>query len=263
MTRHTAEIAGRRISWLQSGAGKPVVLVHGFPLHAEMWQPQHGAVPHGFTLITPDLRGLGSSSGPPARSLDEHADDLLALLRHLGLERAIIGGLSMGGYVTFALHRKAPQRFAGLVLADTRAEADSEEARAARIEMQDTARRRGVGAVVDAMMPKLIGQTTRQAGTLEPRLRAIASGNQAEGVVDALEALRTRPDSTSTLAAIQCPALVIVGAEDTLTPPAVAEGMARAISGARLSVLPAAGHVSNLEQPDAFNTALWDFARTL
>lgn len=263
MTRHTVEIAGRRISWLQSGTGRPVVLVHGFPLHGEMWRPQHDAVPHGFTLITPDLRGLGSSSGPPARSLDEHADDLLALLRHLGLERAIIGGLSMGGYVTFAIYRKAPQRFAAMVLADTRAEADSEDARAARIELQGAARQRGVEAVLDAMMPKLIGPSARHAGTVEPRVRAIAAANGAEGIIDALEALRTRLDSTSTLASIRCPVLVIVGAEDALTPPAVAEGMVRAIPGARLSVVPGAGHMSNLEQPEAFDAALWDFARTL
>ena len=143
MIRLAVDVAGRRVSWLQSGEGSPLVLLHAFPLSAEMWAPQHATVPAGWKLITPDLRGLGGSSGPPATSVDDHADDVLALMRHLGLERAVIGGLSMGGYVAFALYRRAAPRVRALVLADTRAEADTEEARANRVTMQQTARRAG------------------------------------------------------------------------------------------------------------------------
>src|SRR5262245_56863973 len=103
MTQETAELGGRQVSWLQSGQGEPVVLLHAFPLHAGMFADQHAGVPHGWRLVTPDLRNFGRSSGPRAASVDDHADDVLALMRHLGIERAVVGGVSMGGYVTLAL----------------------------------------------------------------------------------------------------------------------------------------------------------------
>ena len=207
MTRHTVEIGGSRLSWLQSGQGHPLVLLHGFPLHAEMWQDLHDTTPHGWQLVTPDLRNFGGSSGRPALSVDDHADDVLALLRHLGHEQAVIGGLSMGGYVTLAIHRKAPQRCRALILADTRAEPDSPEARAGRVTAQMTAREKGPVAVLEGMLPKLLGPTASAAGVIGPRLRGLADANRAEGVVDALEALKTRPDSVPALGRITCPTL--------------------------------------------------------
>jgi len=263
MTRHDIDIAGRRLAWIQSGSGRPLVLLHAFPLSAELWAPQHAAVPAGWQFVTPDLRGFGRSAGPPARSVDDHADDVLALLRHLGIERAVVGGLSMGGYVAFALYRRAAQRFAGLVLADTRAEPDTEQGRAARVAAQQTARERGPAAIAETMVPKLLGPAARAAGELPSRVRAIIEANSADAIVDALEALKTRPDSTPTLATVTCPALVIVGADDELTPVAMSETMQRGIGRATLAVLPASGHLSNLEQPDAFNQALRVFLESL
>jgi pimeloyl-ACP methyl ester carboxylesterase len=263
MTRHTVEIAGSRLSWLQSGQGRPVLLVHGFPLHAEMWRPLHDTTPHGWQLLTPDLRNLGRSVGPPAMSVDDHADDVLALLRHSSIERAVIGGLSMGGYVAMAVHRKAPQRCEALVLADTRAEPDGDEARAGRVAAQATAREKGAVAVLEGMLPKLLGRRAASEGTVPARLREMAAGNRPDGVVDALEALRTRPDARPFLPAVACPALVLVGEDDGLTPPAAAGTIASAIPGATLRVLPDAGHMSSLEAPDAFAAELWGFVTAL
>jgi pimeloyl-ACP methyl ester carboxylesterase len=260
-TRHTVEVGGQTISWLQSGRGRTLILLHGFPLHAGMWSALHETTPHGWTLVTPDLRNLGDSKGPPAVSLDDHASDVLALMRHLGCEDAVVGGLSMGGYVTLAVHRMAPQRCRALVLADTRAEPDDDEAKANRVRLQAAARERGPLAVLDAMLPKLVGPAAQQAGTVPAQLKDLTRTNTADGVVDALEALKTRPDARPGLAGVQCPTLVMVGADDALTPPSAAESLRDGIAGASLVVIPEAGHMANLEQPVPFALALWSFLR--
>jgi 3-oxoadipate enol-lactonase len=260
-TRHTVEVGGQTISWLQSGRGRTAILLHGFPLHAGMWTALHETTPHGWTLVTPDLRNLGDSRGTPARSLDDHASDVLALMRHLGCEDAVIGGLSMGGYVALAVQRMAPPRCRALVLADTRAEPDTDEAKANRARLQATARERGPLAVLEAMLPKLVGPVAQQAGAVPAALRDITRTNTPDGVVDALEALKTRPDARPGLAGVTCPTLVIVGADDALTPPSAAEALRDGIAGASLVVIPEAGHMANLEQPVAFALALWSFLR--
>ena len=256
-------MSGRRLCWLQSGHGAPIVLLHAFPLHAGMWQSQHDAVPHGWQLITPDLRGLGESSGPSALSVADHADDVLALMRHLGLESAVIGGLSLGGDVAFAVDRAAPQRFRAMVLANTRSEADTDEARANRVKMQQTARRQGPPAIADAMLPKLLGPAARNNQFIADRVRNMILDNDACGIIDALDALQSRPDSTPQLSRIGCPTLVMVGADDELTPPALSERMHAGVRGSTLAVIPDAGHLSNLENPACFNKALWAFVRQL
>jgi 3-oxoadipate enol-lactonase len=260
-TRHTVEVGGQDLSWLQSGRGRTVVLLHGFPLHAAMWDGLHATTPHGWSLVTPDLRNFGQSRGTPALSVDDHATDVLALMRHLGCEDAVVGGLSMGGYITLAVHRMAPPRCRALVLADTRAEPDTEEGRANRVRLQATARDQGPGAVLEAMLPTLVGPAATAAGVVPARMREIARDNTAEGIVDGLETLKTRPDARSGLAAITCPTLILVGADDALTPPADAEAMRSRIPGASVVILPGAGHMSNLEQPAAFAQALWSFLK--
>jgi len=263
MTRGAVELSGRQVSWLQSGQGEPLVLLHAFPLHAEMFVAQHAAVPHGWRLVTPDFRNFGQSSGPRATSVDDHADDVLALMRHLHIERAVIGGVSMGGYVTFAVFRKAPQRFRALIAADTRADADTEDARAGRLKMQETAQTQGLAAVAAAMVPKLLGTTALSSGALAARVRELILSNSVGGVVDALEALRTRPDSTDTLAGVSVPALVLVGDEDAVTPLPLAQAIRSQLTHGTVTVVPRAGHLANLEQPEAFNAALWSFLRAL
>ena len=241
----------------------PVVLLHAFPLSADMWRPQLARVPDEFRFLAPDLRGFGFGAPETASSMDEMADGVLEWLEALGIDTAVIGGLSMGGYVTFALWRKARERFSAMVLADTRATADTEQGRAARAKMLETVKDKGVTAVADEMLPKLLGETSKRERQLDPQLREIILRNHEEGVGAAIEAMRDRPDATPLLAAIDVPALVLVGEEDTLTPPSDSEALHAGIRGSRLVRLPRAGHISNLEVPDEFSTALNDFLVSL
>ena len=246
--------------YLEAGRGWPVVLLHAFPLNADMWRPQLERAPAGWRLIAPDLRGFGPASSTAATSMDDFADDVVALLDALEIEKATIGGLSMGGYATFALLRRAPERFSAVLLADTRSTADNEQGRAARAKMIDTLRDQGVGTVVDEMMPKLLGESTRrQRPEVADRVREIALMNDAGGVAGGVAAMRARPDSTAQLVNISVPVLLIVGEEDTLTPPADSEAMRSHINRGHLVDIPRAGHLSNLEAPDEFSAALADF----
>lgn len=261
------EVGGERRRYLQAGAGESLVLLHAFPLSADQWAPQLDAPPPGWRLLAPDLRGFRGPgaldrSGPPPASLtiDDYAADIVALLDRLGIDRAVVGGLSMGGYVAFGLLRLAPERVRGLVLADTRPQADSEEARGRRRQMLERLERAGVSAVADDLAPSLLGRTTmRERPGVVARVRALIEANPVETVAAAIHALMTRPDSTALLSRIPVPTLVVVGEEDTLTPPDVAEAMCRAIPTAALTVIPRAGHLANLEQPEAFSAALAGF----
>jgi pimeloyl-ACP methyl ester carboxylesterase len=246
--------------YLEAGSGWPVVLLHAFPLNADLWRPQLEQVPDGWRYIAPDLRGFGPDGGAAATSMDDFAEDVIALLDVLEIEKATIGGLSMGGYVTFALLRRAPERASAVILADTRSTADTDEGRAARAKMLDTVRTKGVSAVVDEMLPKLLGASTRrERPAVEARVREIARTNSPEAVAGAIQAMRDRPDSTSELSRISVPVLILVGEEDTLTPPADAESMRSKITRTRLVRIPRAGHLSNLEAPEEFSAALADF----
>ena len=249
--------------YLESGKGRALVLLHGFPLNAEEWLAQLAAAPAGWRVIAPDMRGFrgtGSVDSPlnADMTVDDCASDVIALMSHLEIERAVICGLSMGGYVTLALVKKAPERVAGLVLANTRAGADSAEGRAARDRMIDLVRREGPSAVAREMLPKLLGETTkRDQPDLVDVVRGLAEANTADGLAAAIHAMKTRPDSTPMLGSIRCPTLVITSDEDTLIPPSESEKMASEIPGATLHVIPHAGHLSNLERPKEFSKALF------
>ena len=248
------------VRYLEAGGGWPVVLLHGFPLNADMWRPQLEDVPEGWRFIAPDLRGFGPEANPPATSMDDLAAGVVELLDALRIDKAAIGGLSMGGYVTFAILRQAPARASAVILADTRAGADTEQGKAARNKMIDTVRSKGVTAVADEMMPKLLAETTRREfPDVERRVREIARGNRPEALVGAIEAMRDRPDSTPQLSALAVPALVLVGEEDSLTPPSEAQSMHAALSRVQFVDIPRAGHLSNLEAPGHFSAALADF----
>jgi pimeloyl-ACP methyl ester carboxylesterase len=256
--------AAGRMRYLEAGSGWPVVLLHAFPLSADMWRPQLEQAPDGWRLIAPDLRGFGRSAGPSSSAgpttMDDLAADIVQLLDILELERATIGGLSMGGYVTFALFRRAPERFFRMILADSRAQADTPDGREARHKMLELVRRGGARAVADEMLPKLLGESTRrERPDVAQRVRNLIEVNETPGIAGAIEAMMTRPDSTPLLASIGVPALIVVGAEDTLTPPADSESMNRQIRRSQLVTLPQAGHLSSLEVPDAFSTALANF----
>ena len=264
---------GRTIRWRETDPGTfpaphPLVLLHAFPLSAAMWEPQFDAF-RKWRLIAPDTRGFRSPEGPPVEApgeptLSELAMEVEHVLDSLGVSQAVIGGLSMGGYLALALYRLAPARFSGLVLADTRAAADSEEAKAGRRKMQALVEAGGPRAIADDMLPKLLGETTRrEQPEVATRVRALIEANRPDAIRAALGAMMTREDSRPLLPAIACPTLVLVGDEDTLTPVAASEDMHRAIPGSRLVTIPRAGHLSNLEQPRAFNDALARFLEDL
>jgi 3-oxoadipate enol-lactonase len=207
-------------------------------------------------------RGVGTDPVPTgaAPSVDDYAGDVIDLLDALHVHEAVVVGLSMGGYVAFAMMRLASRYIHALVLADTRPQADTPEGLENRKRMVQLARERGVAAIADEMVPKLLGETTRrQRPDVVSRVRSLALSSSLDGVVGALEAMKTRPDSTPLLASIHVPTLVLVGDEDGITPPAVAEAMHRAIAGSQLVVVPGAGHLPNLEDPNAFDASLADF----
>jgi 3-oxoadipate enol-lactonase len=252
----------RTIHYLEAGAGWPVVLLHAFPLSAEMWHPQLERAPAGFRMLAPDLKGFGPAATTPAETLADMARDVLAWMEALELDSATIAGLSMGGYVALTMFAMAPERFSGLVLANTRAAADSPEGRAGREKMSQLVRASGPGAVADQMLPKLLGTTSQQSRPdLAPRVRELIEANTTAGIDGAIQAMKERPDRTALLSRINRPALVMTGDEDTLIPVAESEAMHGLLPRAQLVVLPRAGHLSNMEVPDEFSAALGDFLR--
>lgn len=229
-----------------------------------MWQGQLALAQQGWRVIAPHLRGFADGAGdPPTAAIDDYAADMIDLLDALHIEDAVVGGLSMGGYVAFAMFRHAPRYFQGLVLADTRAEADTPEGIAGRtrmLQMVEGKGAAGVAAVADDMVPKLLGETTRaQKPDVVQHVRSLILSNTSEAIAGGVRALMSRPDSTPLLKSIHCPTLVIVGEEDAVTPSALAERMHSAIAGSELVTIAAAGHLSNIEQPSAFNDALARF----
>jgi pimeloyl-ACP methyl ester carboxylesterase len=228
-----------------------LVLLHGFPFNEELWKPQCALSNSGWRVVAPRLSG---------RSMDDFAGAVVDLLDALHIDEAVIGGLSMGGYATLALFRLAPRYFRGIVLADTRSQADAPEGVEARKKMLALVRAKGPSAVADDMMPKLLGETTRrERPAVSERVREIILQSSAENIADAINALMTRPDSSTLLASIHCPTLIVVGAEDTLTPPPLSQQMHEAIQGSELVTIPGAGHMSNLERPELFNAELARF----
>jgi 3-oxoadipate enol-lactonase len=248
------------------GAGLPVVLLHAFPLARTLWKPQLEELQDQCRLIIPDLRGFGGTSAALANlSIDQLADDIAHLLDALKITRpVVVGGLSMGGYVALAFARRHADRLCGLILADTRAEADSPEARENRDKMIAFARAHSPAEVIEQMLARLLGgETQTHHPEIADTVRAIAAQQPPGGIVAALQALRDRPDATGGLGVIRVPTLVIVGAEDILTPPSAAEAMVAAIPTSRYAKIAAAGHLSSLEQPEMFNAVVGSFLSSL
>lgn len=236
----------------------PIVFLHAFPLNPGMWTPQVHALGHR-RAFAPAFPGFGDRA-PGLPSLEAFARAVLEDLDASGVSRAIFVGLSMGGYVAFRLLDLAPERFLGLVLADTRPGPDAEEAKAKRTDQAARVRREDIGWLREALIPALLGRTTLEGRPdVVEEVSGLMAAGRAEGVARALEAMRDRPDSTSLLPGIQVPTLVICGEEDTLTPVEEARGMAESIPQGRLVVIESAGHLSNLEAPDAFNDALANY----
>ncbi|WP_312029610.1 alpha/beta fold hydrolase [Paenibacillus sedimenti] len=250
---------------VDKGQGTPLILLHGFPLDHRMWRLQVEALSASYRIITPDLRGMGQSDVPVSNiSLDQYAEDILALMDKLNIQKAALGGFSMGGYIAFALLRKAPERFLGLVLANTRPEADGQEGRKNRMNMAASIYDKGAAAARDAMLPKLITEQTKEAQPqLAGELGEVMGAMPPEGLVHASLAMAFRGDSVDLLPSIAVPTLVIAGEQDPITPPDVMKKMADQIKGASYHVIPAASHLTPLEKPEVFNRLLLDFLKSI
>jgi 3-oxoadipate enol-lactonase len=247
------------IRYLEAGAGWPVVLIHAFPLGPEMWEPQLARVPDGWRFIAPDSNRLVVNLRPEGgrMTIDDYARGIARLLDRLEIDNAIIGGLSMGGYVTLALFRLAPERFSGMVLADTRPGADSPDGRAARVKMRELLAAQGPRAIADQMLPKLLSGDADV--DLVARVRRMIESVPPHAIDGALVAMMERADSTPHLPHMSSPTVIIVGEHDQVTPLAEAERMHAAMPRSRLTIIPRAGHLANLERPDEFAHALHDF----
>lgn len=243
-----------------SGGGVTLLFAHAFPLNRTMWAPQVGALVERCRCVEVDLRGFGDSSVLPPYSMEQYADDLAHLLDQLHIDKVILVGCSMGGYASFAFWRRHRHRVRALVLADTRAGADSDETLARRRQMIEVARTEGATAVANLLIASLVGKTTREKQPdIYDAVHRMMAQAPVEGIVGALEAMMVRADSTATLATIDVPTLIVVGEEDVPTPVKEARAMHERIPGSRLEIIAQAGHLSNMERPAAFNHVLTEF----
>lgn len=250
---------------LESGAGDPLVLLHPFPFDANYWAPQLASPPAGWRLLAPDFRGFGTQGAGDAEvtSLDDYARDVFAMLDARKIERAAVGGVSMGGYVALAMLRQAPERVRALVLANTRIDADPPEARASRQKMLDLLAAEGSEGVAREM-PQLLGAATeRERPQLKARLRAAIAEAPAMSIAAAVRAMMARPDSTPMAAAYRRPVLIVSADEDALTPPPLQQAILAVMPQAWLEVIRGAGHLASLEKPAEFNAILQRFLHSL
>jgi 3-oxoadipate enol-lactonase len=255
--------SGGLMSYGERGEGPedPVVLLHAFPLNRKMWAPQVEVLAGTRRIITPDYPGFGSSPRPCAQpDVRYYAEQVRELLDKLALERVILGGLSMGGYVAFAALRLFPERISALVLANTRPDPDTEEIKETRRETARRVAEEGVEVLPKLQMERLLAPDTLENNKdVVETVRAMILESSPDGVVAALGAMRERPDSTDLLGEINVPTLVMGGAADALSTPEVMGEMAGKILNSRHLTLEGAGHLSNLEAPEKFNAALKDF----
>lgn len=220
-----------------------------------MWRPQLDRVPQGWRFICPEYFDAASTT------MEGYARSVHLLLDELQVDTAIIGGLSMGGYVALAMFDMAPERFTGMILADTRPDPDSPEAREGRARMRDTLAREGPEAIAAQLLPRLLSPRALGDDRIAAVARSLIETVPPQRIDAALQALASRPDSTSLLPRVTCPALVVVGSEDAITPPSIAADMQARLARSTISILPGAGHLSNLDAPDEFSAALENFLR--
>jgi len=256
-----ARVEGTEIEHDVRGVGPAVLFLHAFPLRLSMWDAEAEALAPTHRVVRFDARGFGGTPpGDEPLRMERIADDAATLFDHLAIDRAVVAGCSMGGYAALAFVRRHPHRLAGLVLQDTRAGADTEEAKANRAALAARVLTEGAVAAAEAFLPKLVGETTRrERPELVARIREWILATSPRGIANALHGLAARVDSRDTLATVDVPTLVLVGEEDTLTPKAEAEALAAGIRGSRLEVIPRAGHLANLENPKAVHQALRRF----
>ncbi len=249
----------------ENGQGIPLLLIHGFPHDHTLWEPQLNGLHDVARVIAPDLRGFGLvEEVPHVMTMDDYAADLKALLDELGIEKAVIGGLSMGGYVALAFAARYPEAVQGLILCNTRAVGDNEQAREGRHATAQKALDEGMDGIAEGMLPKMISEKSALAhADLSMFVHNLMARQSPEAVAAAARGMAIRQDRTPMLSTIKVPTLVITGSADTLIPPAESEAMAAKIPGSELVVIPDVAHLSNLEDPEAFNRAVRHFLARL
>ncbi len=245
------KVNGLRLAWDDAGSGLPILLIHGFPLCRTMWRPQVEAlVAAGYRVITPDLRGFGESEGAEEASMEIFADDLLALLDHLGIEKAVVGGMSMGGYVLLNLLKQAPERFAAALFIVTRAGGEDAAGRDKRNQLATLAREVGAAPIADAFSSAVFAETVmNERPQLVAEVRGWMEQTSPQGLIGGLMAIRDRDDSSNLLPNLHLPALVIGADADNAIPLAESQKLAAALPQASLVTLVGGGHMVNLEQP--------------
>ena len=257
----TTSINDIQLAYDDVGSGFPVVLIHGYPFNRSLWNEQVEALASKYRVVTPDLRGFGesdSSAGPATMS--RMAQDVAKLMDQLEIDQAVIGGLSMGGYVALAFVKQFPSRVKALVLADTRAQADTEEGKQTRHQQAEKALSEGMAGIADAMLPKLLTpETVSKRPEVVKRVRDMMLKTKPQGAASALLGMAEREDQGEFISTIDIPTMIVVGREDAITPLGDSETMHSKIQHSRLVVLDNAGHVSNLEQTEHFNYALMKF----
>jgi pimeloyl-ACP methyl ester carboxylesterase len=263
---HTAEVGGITVGYDDEGSGAPLLLVHGHPFDRTMWQPQIERFSRaGWRVIAPDLRGYGETTVVAGTApLDVFARDLAALLDHLGVDRAVVGGLSMGGQIVMEFHRLFPGRIRGLVLADTSPQAETGDGKRQRNDTADRLLREGMGPYADEVLPKMMAPHNITAlPEVAKHVLGMMRGTSPEGAAAALRGRAERPDYLEMLGHVAVPALVVVGSDDEFTPVSDAELMHQRIPRSTLVVVDGAGHLPNLERPEEFDTALGRFLSLL
>jgi len=260
------EINGFKMAYESQGQGIPLLFIHGFPLNFRMWEPQMQSLSSKAWMLAPDLRGHGDSEpvvGP--YSIDMLVDDCVALLDTLGIvQPAVICGLSMGGYITLAMYRRYPERIRGLILAATRAGADSPEGKVNRDLAIAQAEKDGTAAIAASMLPKMLSPKTYESNPDKvKRVERFMTSISVPGIIGALEGMKNRPDSTPLLGEIAVPTLIIHGEDDQLIPFQEAQDMHSAIANSTMILMSSAGHLPNMEQPEWFNQAVMEFIEKL
>lgn len=254
---------GASVGYDDAGSGPPLVLLHAFPLDRAAWRAQLADLPDVARVIAPDLPGFGESSPASPYTVEGAAETVAAFLSALGLQKVALGGLSMGGYIALAFARMYPEKLTALVLADTRAGIDDTNTRNGREKAIELVKAQGSAALFAGMLPRVLGEHALATnGPLVERLKVIAARQKPDVVASALEALRGRPDANAGLKNITVPTLVLVGEHDMVTPPLSAANLSGQIRGSELVYIPNAGHLSNVENVDAFNAAVRKFLAT-
>ena len=253
------QLKSSSLEYLDVGRGRTVLLIHAFPLNHAMWEPQLSALSAEFRLLVPDIRGFGGSQPPSPWTMETIADDLNEFLEKMNVPDCAFVGVSVGGYIGLSFWAKYPKRIGKLVLANTRARADTETEKTARNEMIAALEQGGTAILPDRMLPRLL-KPNSPPGVVR-KVRSMIDEASAPASIYAVMSLRDRPDSSTLLHRINCPTMVICGEEDLLVHGDESRAMADAIPGSHFVRIPQSGHLSNLENPDEYNRVLLDFLR--